>query len=237
MAIFSALQRQWEDLTDTESSTYYSTSSMDSEMSRILEYESKRHQGTRVTGRKGVAPHRNTVSQSESKNGKVPENSRTSLMNIHPQSSSKRYPHDKTRIVKSTLVKKFPHKSNNSANAQCLNAANREPSSVEPSSRGTSPKHTTKIGQNSGSFAVKTVDTNIKLLKGDPNKKLNLERLNLLQCTSAASQMSLSTSTEANRPAKKGKCPKPLSPPPLPPPRVDSMTAINVKSPERMLSL
>ena len=218
---FSVRQQQWYDLTDSDSSTYYSTSSVDSEMSRLLAAEAAKNQGARVVGRKGQSHpvaserfredsksfYRKSSSQAKAKQPTV---CRDKLQNIYVKVGN---PGDKQA-------------------AKPVNA--HEP--LRASSRS-STSNTAKSGPSS-SYSKSKLSYSNKNSHRELDRKTSTPK-SLLQTAATTSGHFSSQSNAAGSSrllVNKERAKKPLGPPPLPP-RVDSVVVAKSISQDRVLSI
>jgi len=209
-------------------------------MSRILEYESRKHRGTRITGRKGDPPTTSKSYRHHSRNERPPD-SRTSSINPHT-SAKPPYP-DRNKLVKENpQIKK-----GNSLNGKKTATAGAVPAAQGPSPTKIIPVRTkppniatdcAPKATNSQSLQKLTFDnSNRKILLVERSKSASPQRLAFLSSTPTTSQIS-SPSNASGDPRSEflgKKCSKPQVPPP-PPPRIDSALSSEKKS-ERMLSI
>ena len=229
-----ALQQQWEDWTDSDSSTYYSTSSLDSEMSRVLEHEARKNKGTRITGRKGALPPANKSHHHHSR----PLDSRTS--SINPRTSAKSPIAERSKLAKQNPQLK---KENFAITQKPLTVApGLSPNKIIPA-RTVPSNPLPDIGERptySQSLQKITLDSGSnKFLLVERSKSASPNRLSPLNCTPATSQVSSPCNAlgEPRSRIPKEKSQKPQQAPPPPPPRIDSASASGKKTPERMLAI
>ena len=227
---FVALQQQWEDYTDSESSTYYSTSSLDSEMSRVLELESRRNRGTRIIGRKGIPLEKQ--SYKPTKNSRATD-SRMSA--TEPHTNNKLQNLGERKMVKQSM----PMKSG------MLTAEQRQKLTLGPTlnevalERTNSPPSLTNINckPTHSQSLQKLENASSKILQAERSKSASPHRHILCASTPTTSQISSPSniSGEAQSQTLREKYKKAHAPPP--PPRVDSAITAKKKSSERMLSI